>query len=206
MAAGRADSAAWSICVRGGCGVVVVVVVGLKWVLGTKQGGERESLSSKQLFQHHTVAFPCRWLIQVRRAGRGEIRLWALSVNHTALPHRRHLSPNTKGFSPGGTLKPISALTRNPSRSTKSSIVERHHIHFLCKRGDVGERGTGGWVGVGGGGRGGSKKAENSEEKRDLKGLWDVSLGTAGGCFCLYLFPMSQTFIQLWLGRYTALQ
>lgn len=38
---------------------------------------------------------------------------------------------------------------------------------------------------------GGSKKAENSEEKRDLKGLWDVSLGTAGGCFCLYLFPMS---------------
>lgn len=204
MAAGRADSTAWSICVRGGCGVVVVV--GLKWVLGTKQGGERESLSSKQLFQHHTVAFPCRWLIQVRRAGRGEIRLWALSVNHTALPHRRHLSPNTKGFSPGGTLKPISALTRNPSRSTKSSIVERHHIHFLCKRGDVGERGTGGWVGGGGGGRGGSKKAENSEEKRDLKGLWDVSLGTAGGCFCLYLFPMSQTFIQLWLGRYTALQ
>lgn len=95
----------------------------------------RRVLSSKQLFQHKTVAFPCRWLIQVRCGGRGGIRLWAVSVNHTVLPHRRHLSPNTKGFSPGGTLKPISSLTCNPSRSTKSSLVERYHIHFLCKRG-----------------------------------------------------------------------
>uniref|UniRef100_A0A8C2XGU9 Heparan-sulfate 6-O-sulfotransferase n=1 Tax=Cyclopterus lumpus TaxID=8103 RepID=A0A8C2XGU9_CYCLU len=34
----------------------------------------------------------------------------------------RHLSPNTKGFSPRGTLKPISALTCNPSRSTKKNF------------------------------------------------------------------------------------
>lgn len=99
----------------------------LKW--------EKGELCSKQLFQHKTVAFPCRWLIQVQWGGRGGIRLWAVSVNHTVLPHRRHLSPNTKGFSPRGTLKPISSLTCNPSRSTKSSIVECYHIHFLCKRG-----------------------------------------------------------------------
>lgn len=133
-----------------------------KWVFRVKQGGEGEGLSSKQLFQHHTVAFPCRWLIQVRRAGRGEIRLWALSVNHTALPHRRHLSPNTKGFSPGGTLKPISALTRNPSRPTKSSIVERHHIHFLCKRereGGAREREEGG----------GGEEGEEAKRQRTVR-------------------------------------
>lgn len=59
----------------------------------------------------------------------------------------------------------------------------------------------GGAEGARGWGRRGSKKAENDEEKRDLKGLWDASLGTAGGCFCLYLVPMSLSFIQLWLGR-----
>lgn len=32
---------------------------------------ERRELSSKQLFQHKTVAFPCRWLIQVWWGGRG---------------------------------------------------------------------------------------------------------------------------------------
>ena len=96
-----------------------------------KVGKER----AEQLFQHKTVAFPCWWLIQVRWGRRGGIRLWAVSVNHTVLPHRRHLSPNTKGFSPRGTLKPISSLTCNPSRSTKSSLVERYHIHFLYQRG-----------------------------------------------------------------------
>lgn len=35
----------------------------------------------------------------------------------------------------GGTLKPISSLTCNPSRSTKSSTAECYHIHFLCKSG-----------------------------------------------------------------------
>lgn len=84
-----------------------------------------------------TAAFPCRWLIQVQRGG---IRLWALSVNHTALPRRRHLSPNTKGSAPQGTLKPISPLTCNPSRSRKNRIVESYHIHFRCKRGCSKER------------------------------------------------------------------
>ena len=93
---------------------------------------ERSESSSKQLVQLKTVAFPCRWLIQVQCGGRGGIRLWAVSVNHTVLPHRKHLSPNTKGSSPWGTLKPISSLTCNPSSSIKSSIVERYHIHFLC--------------------------------------------------------------------------
>lgn len=35
----------------------------------------------------------------------------------------------------GGTVKPISSLTCNPSRSTKSSIVECYHIHFLQREG-----------------------------------------------------------------------
>lgn len=80
----------------------------------------------------------------MQRGGRGGIRLWALSVNHTALPRRRHLSPNTKGSAPQGTLKPISSLTCNPSRSRKNRIVESYHIHFLCERGCSEEHRTAG--------------------------------------------------------------
>lgn len=101
----------------------------IDWFRGLLSWSEQ---SYKQLFQD--MAFPCRWLIQVQWGRRGGLRLWAVSVNHTVLPHRRHLSPNTKGFSPWGTLKPISSLTCNPSRSTKNSNVERYHIYFLCKR------------------------------------------------------------------------
>lgn len=79
----------------------------------------------------------------MQRGGRGGIRLWALSVNHTALPHRRHLSPNTKGCAPQGTLKPISPLTSNPSRSRKNRIVESYHIHFLCEGTFWGEKTAG---------------------------------------------------------------
>lgn len=96
-----------------------------------------------RLFWLRTAAFPCRWLIQVQRGGRGGIRLWALSVNHTALPHRRHLSPNSKGCAPQGTLKPISPLTCNPSRPRKNRIVESYHIHFLCEGTFRGERTAG---------------------------------------------------------------
>lgn len=135
----------------------------LKW--------EKRELSSKQLFQHKTVAFPCRWLIQVRWGRRGGIRLWALSVNHTALPHRRHLSPNTKGFGPWGTLKPISSLTCNPSRSTKSSIVECYHIHFLCKRGC-------------------SKEKVRGREQGGKKGF-EETLGYVLGTFVVYFFCTS---------------
>lgn len=165
MTLGWVDGA-WCICIHGA----------LKWVL-QHQWGKRK-LSSKQLFQHHAVAFPCRWLIQVRRGGRGEIRLWALSVNHTALPHRRHLSPNTKGFGPQGTLKPISALTCNPSRSTKSSIVECNHIHFLCKRG-----------------RRGGKKVKGREQwgKKGFKGTLGCVLGNYCRIFLSLSLPMSQS-------------
>lgn len=75
--------------------------------------------------------------------GRGGIRLGALSVNHTALPHRRHLSPHTKDCALQGTLKPISLLTCNPSRSRKNRIVEFYHIHFLCEGTFRGERTAG---------------------------------------------------------------
>lgn len=89
---GRAQSVCICICVF--FEVSPSAISALSW--------ERRELSSKQLFQHKTVAFPCRWWIQVRCGGRGGIRLRATSVNHTVLPHRRHLSPNTKGFSPRG--------------------------------------------------------------------------------------------------------
>lgn len=102
--------------------------------------GKKKEFVSKQLFWLKTAAFPCRWLIQVQWAGRGGIRLWALSVNHTALRRRRHLSPNTKGSAPQGTLKPISSLTCNPSRSRKNRIVESYHIHFHYARGCSEER------------------------------------------------------------------
>lgn len=111
--------------------------------IGSSEWKNRKGFSSKQLFWLRTAAFPCRWLIQVQRGGRGGIRLWALSVNHTALPHRRHLSPNTKGCAPQGTLKPISSLTCNPSRSRKNRIVESYHIHFLCEGMFRGERTAG---------------------------------------------------------------
>lgn len=102
--------------------------------------GKKKEFVSKQLFGLKTAAFPCRWLIQVQWGGRGGIRLWALSVNHTALRRRRHLSPNTKGSAPRGTLKPISSLTCNPSRSRKNRIVESYHIHFHYARGCSEER------------------------------------------------------------------
>lgn len=101
---------------------------------------KKREFVSKQLFWLKTAAFPCRWLIQVQWGGRGGIRLWALSVNHTALRRRRHLSPNTKGSAPQGTLKPISSLTCNPSRSRKNRIVESYHIHFHYARGCSEER------------------------------------------------------------------
>lgn len=111
--------------------VFLVDLVAISALLLEKKNG----FSYKQLFWLKTAAFPCRWLIQVQQGGRGGIRLWALSVNHTALPCRRHLSPNTKGSAPQGTLKPISSLTYNPSRPRKNRIVESYHIHFLCERG-----------------------------------------------------------------------
>lgn len=60
----------------------------------------------------------------------------------------------------GGTLKPISSLTCNPSSSTKSSIVERHHIHFLCKRGMFQRK---------------SKRQRTEREGGGLERLWDKS-------------------------------
>lgn len=124
----------------GAASLVFVVILGaISALLKEKRNG----FSSKQLFGLKTAAFPCRWLIQVQRGGRGGLRLWALSVNHTALPHRRHLSPNTKGCAPQGTLKPISSLTCNPSGSSKNRIVESYHIHFLCEGTFRGERAAG---------------------------------------------------------------
>lgn len=92
----------------------------------------------------------------VRRERR---RLWAVSVNHTVLPHRRHLSPNTKGFSPQGTLKPISSLTCNPSRSTESSAVECYHIHLFCERGMFGRK----------------VKRQRTEKKGEVWGDFEIS-------------------------------
>lgn len=103
--------------------------------IGSSERKKEKEFTSKQLFWLKTAAFPCRWLIQVQWGGRGGIRLWALSVNHTALLRRRHLSPNTKGSAPQGTLKPISSLTCNPSRSRKNRIVESYHIHFFLREG-----------------------------------------------------------------------
>ena len=96
-----------------------------------------EVLWAENLLQSDAVAFPWRWLIQVQWTGKGGIRLWAVFLNHTVLPHRRHLSPNTKGFRPQGTLD------FGPSAYSLSiqKRVEPNHIHlfYATERGKLPE-------------------------------------------------------------------
>lgn len=184
-----AANSAWSICVRGR---------GSKWVLRTKQGGGRESWSSLSscstttLWPFHADDwFRCGEQGE-ERSGSGLCPLITLHY-HTGGIYHQTPKASVRGEHWNQSLR-LHAIHPGPRKAalwsaTTSifSVRERGGGALVKGRRVEGLRKEG--------------KQKGREGKRDLKGLWDVSLGTAGGCFCLYLVPKSWMFIQLWLGR-----